>query len=65
MLPLLRCPETLQRLRMATEEELARAKSSGGDDAALEAGLIREDGAVLYPCREGIPTLLVEAAIRL
>ena len=31
----------------------------------LEEGLIREDGAVLYPVREGIPIMLVSESIAL
>ena len=31
----------------------------------LEEGLIREDGQVLYPVREGIPIMLLNEAISL
>jgi len=55
LLALLRCPETKQPLRIATPEELARVN--------LSAGLIREDGRVIYPIRDGIPVLLLEEAV--
>ena len=55
LLALLRCPETKQTLRVATPEELARVN--------LQAGLVREDGLVFYPIQDGIPVLLLEAAV--
>ncbi|HZJ16845.1 MAG TPA: Trm112 family protein [Chthoniobacteraceae bacterium] len=55
LLALLRCPETKQTLRVATAEELAQVN--------LSAGLIREDGRVIYPIRDGIPVLLLEEAV--
>ena len=54
LLSILRCPESRQPLRAATAEELERAK--------LADGLTREDGLVMYPIRDGIPTLLAEEA---
>ena len=57
LLALLRCPETHQPLALAPADVLARA--------GLDAGLLREDGAVLYPIRDGIAVLLAEEAIRL
>lgn len=59
VLALLRCPETRQPLRVATAAELATM------NPAPAAALIREDGRVAYPVREGIPVLIVEEAIAL
>ncbi|MFZ4599525.1 MAG: Trm112 family protein [Terrimicrobiaceae bacterium] len=56
-LSLLCCPMTRQELRAATEEEL---KSF---DGVVSKALIREDGRVVYPVRNGIPMLVPEAAI--
>lgn len=57
LLPLLCCPVTKQPLREALPEEL------GAFGPGLTAGLIREDGLVLYPVRNGIPLLVADAAI--
>ncbi len=57
MLALLRCPLTMQTLRVAPPELLARLP------VPLDAGLVREDGAVVYPIRDGIPVLLPDEAI--
>jgi len=67
LLEILRCPETMQRLRVATPSELssfARGTRVGVPvEIALEQGLIREDGKVLYPIRNGIPVMLLEEAL--
>ncbi len=57
LLAILVCPETKQRLRAATADELSRAK--------LEQGIAREDGRVVYPIVEGIPMLMVDHAVRI
>lgn len=57
LLTLLRCPLTMQPLRVAPPELLARL------DVPLDAALVREDRAVVYPIRDGIPVLLPEEAI--
>ena len=59
LLSILCCPVTHQPLREASREEL-QAFGSG-----LTAGLIREDGRVLYPVRNGIPHLVPGEAIPL
>ena len=57
LLALLCCPETRQRLRVATMDELLRAK--------VADGIAREDGLVIYPILDGIPMLMVEHAVRI
>jgi uncharacterized protein YbaR (Trm112 family) len=74
-LPTIVCPTTHQPLRAADEALLAKLESrrrsgelrnESGDavEAALVAGLVREDETLLYPVREGIPILLAEESIR-
>jgi len=76
LLELLACPDTHQPLRLASADELAgvNQKISSGDcssvggakvEGALEAGLVREDGKLLYPIRDSIPVLLVDEGIAL
>jgi uncharacterized protein YbaR (Trm112 family) len=57
LLALLVCPETHQALRLASPEDLARLR--------LDAALVRNDGLVAYPIRDGIPVLIAEEAIAL
>lgn len=57
---LLRCPVTGQQLRIATPEELRALPEHDADGF-----LIREDGKVAYPVRNGIPSLLPESLIPL
>jgi uncharacterized protein YbaR (Trm112 family) len=56
LLSLLRCPETRQPLAPAPTDLLARV--------GLEAGLVREDGRLVFPIRGGIPILLLDEAVR-
>ena len=56
LIALLRCPTSGQTLSIAPPETLARV--------SLAAGLVREDGRVVYPIVDGIPLLLVDEAIR-
>lgn len=76
LLAIVQCPETRQKLVRAPEplvEDLNRAiaagqlRNRGGDklERPLDAGLIREDGQVMYPVLDGIPVLLVDEGIPL
>ena len=76
LLDILACPQTRQPLRMANPAELqalnerlkgGEVKNVGGDSVAgvVEGGLVREDGQILYPIRDGIPVLLVHEGIAL
>ncbi len=76
LLEILVCPETKQRLRWAGKEilegvnrgiEEGYLRNQGGDRVRerIEEGLVREDGEVLYPVRDGIPVVLLDEAIRL
>ena len=70
LLALLRCPITRQPLSWASPELLAvvnarAANLDVGKTDALDAALVRADGAVLYPVLGGIPVLLAEQAIPL
>jgi uncharacterized protein YbaR (Trm112 family) len=66
------CPETHQPVRVAPAEVLERVWAEKLPDrrgivpaGPLEGGLLREDGALLYPVRAGIPIMLIEEAIPL
>jgi uncharacterized protein YbaR (Trm112 family) len=74
LLAILACPDTRQPLALAGGEVIERINSAiragtqknvGGAlvDTALEAGLVREDGARVYPIRDGIPVLLSEEGL--
>ncbi len=76
LLEILACPETHQPLRLATADEVAQVntriaasqqKNVGGESVseAIEAGLVREDGAILYCIRDAIPVLLVDEGLPL
>ena len=74
LLEILVCPETRQRVRPAAADLLARLNEAigsgsvanrGGDavEDPIEAGLVRDDGKVLYRVREGIPIMLIDEPI--
>ncbi len=76
LLPLLCCPETHQDLRLAEPALLDQfnhqiaagtLKNRAGQTVTeqLDGGLVRADGKVLYPIRQGIPVMLVDEAIPL
>jgi uncharacterized protein YbaR (Trm112 family) len=75
-LDILRCPENRTRLRPAGAELLERLNglvaagklvNKAGQPVAkpLEAGLVREDGAVFYLITDDIPILLIDEGIDL
>ncbi|HEX8372865.1 MAG TPA: hypothetical protein VF585_08805 [Chthoniobacterales bacterium] len=74
LIQILRCPETMQPVREASSAELAECNrrlalgeivSRAGNlrQAPVGAGLIREDGLLLYPVESGMPVMLVEEAL--
>jgi uncharacterized protein YbaR (Trm112 family) len=75
-LALLRCPETGQALELASPEQLARVEAARAAGMLRDrmgktvgervvAGLVREDGNLLFPIREDIPVLLLDDALPL
>jgi uncharacterized protein len=76
LLALLRCPQTMQALAVASSEQLAKietARTAGtlrdraGNPVSepVSAGLVRADGTLLFPIRDGIPVLLLDEALPL
>ncbi|MCS5635514.1 MAG: hypothetical protein NZ990_03290 [Myxococcota bacterium] len=76
LLEILVCPETRQPVSEAGNDLIARLngeieagnlRNRGGDavSQAIEEGLLREDGKVLYPVEDGIPVMLIEESIEL
>ena len=74
LLELLACPETHQPLAVAGDdllqavnERIAKGdcKNVGAEAVTLplEAGLVREDGKIVYPIRDAIPVLLANEGI--
>jgi len=76
LLDVLVCPETHTRLRLAEPSLIdrinarieAREITNRGGEAVsgpLHAGLVREDGRVLYPIIDDIPIMLIDESIEL
>jgi uncharacterized protein YbaR (Trm112 family) len=74
LVEILVCPETRRPVRVASAEELARVnagvrtgtlRNRGGAkvEKELSEALIREDGRVVFPIDDGIPSMLVEESI--
>jgi uncharacterized protein YbaR (Trm112 family) len=53
--------------RLNGEFESGQLRNRGGEAvaAAIQEGLIREDGKILYPVEDGIPVMLIEESIEL
>jgi uncharacterized protein YbaR (Trm112 family) len=71
---LLRCPETWQKLSVAPPDLMQRLRAGQAAGklfhasgkpvgAPVEAGLLREDGRLLYPVIDDIPVMLKDEAI--
>jgi uncharacterized protein YbaR (Trm112 family) len=76
LLEILVCPETQTRLTPADEALLERlnqaiaqgsVRNKAGETVTepLSAGLVREDGGMLYPVVDDIPVMLIDEAIPL
>ncbi|HEY5894565.1 MAG TPA: hypothetical protein VIT91_15190 [Chthoniobacterales bacterium] len=61
LLALLRCPETGQCVREMTPYELATVNAR--ITAPISAGLLRDDGRLVFPIFDGIPVMLLDEAI--
>jgi uncharacterized protein YbaR (Trm112 family) len=76
LIRILRCPETRQPVALASQATIdglnARAREGTLRDVGgapvqrhIEAGLVRQDGRILYPVIDGIPRMLIERGIAL
>jgi len=76
LLSILVCPENKTPVALADDALVAKVnagikagqvKNRGGEavDAPIDAGLVREDKAYLYPIRDDIPIMLIDEAIPL
>ncbi|HET6164675.1 MAG TPA: Trm112 family protein [Planctomycetota bacterium] len=76
LLEILACPETKEAVALAGEDVVRRLNeriakgelvNRGGEKVIekIEAALVRSDGKVAYPVRDGIPIMLVEEALPL
>ncbi len=76
LVEILACPETHQPVTVADEATVSKVnaaiaagtvKNRDGEavSEAIQTGLVREDGAYLYPVRDDIPVMLIGEAIPL
>ena len=74
LLKILCCPETHQPLTLASAAAVERmnqriqageVRNRGGQlvKDKIEGGLLRQDGAVLYPIRHHLPIMLIDEAL--
>ena len=76
LVEILVCPETRRPVRVANADELARVNAGVRDgslrnragarvERELTEALMRDDGRVLFPVDDGIPSMLIEESIPL
>ena len=76
LLEILACPETKQPVRLAEAELVERLNAAIAQrrlknreghvvTQPIQAGLVREDGNIVYPVRDDIPVMLVGEGIEL
>lgn len=76
LLDILACPETKEPVHLAEQDlvdqlnariEKGEVTNRGGQkvENKIDGGLVREDGAYLYPIDDGIPIMLIDEAIPL
>ena len=75
LLALLVCPETHQDVALATPEVVTQLNEAirqgqvrtvaGKEAQPIDGALLRADGAVAYPIRDGIPVMLVPEGLDL
>lgn len=74
LLDILVCPENKTPVKLVDDATVAKVngaiqegslKNRGGEavEDKIDAGLLREDGAYLYPIRDDIPIMLIDESI--
>ncbi len=74
LLKILVCPETKEPVHLAEPDLVERVNQAieagtlanrGGErvTSRVEAALVREDGRILYPVRDGIPVMLIDESM--